>query len=63
MFRTSPVHLQERFLQAVCADLVCGNTRTTRNVQPLLRNGWTCRVVRTVVPHTKSAHTACKKRS
>ena len=23
MFRTSPVHLQERFLQAVCADLVC----------------------------------------
>ena len=29
MFRTSPVHLQERFLQAVFADLVCGNTRTT----------------------------------
>ena len=37
------------FLQAVFADLVCG----TRHVQPLLRNGWTCRVVRTVVPHTK----------
>ena len=26
VFRTSPVHLQERFLQAVCADLVCGTT-------------------------------------
>ena len=26
------------------------------------RNGWTCRVVR-LLPHTKSAHTACKKRS
>ena len=38
MFRTSPVHLQERFLQAVCADLVCGNTRTTRHVQPLARH-------------------------
>ena len=25
-----------------------------------LHNGWTCRVVR-VLPHTKSAHTACKK--
>ena len=25
-----------------------------------LRNGWACRVVRTVVPHTKSANTACK---
>ena len=31
MLRTSPVHLQERFLQAVCADLVCGNTRITRS--------------------------------
>ena len=28
-----------------------------------LCNGWTCRVVRTVVPHTKSANTACTKRS
>ena len=35
----------EAFLQAGCADLVCDNT---------------CRVVRTVVIHTKSAHTACK---
>ena len=35
MFRTSPVHHQERFVQAVVADLVCGNTRTTRHVQPL----------------------------
>ena len=26
-------------------------------------NGWTCRVVRTVVPHTKSANTAGTKRS
>ena len=33
MFRTSPVHHQERFIQAVFADLVCGNTRTTRHVQ------------------------------
>ena len=30
MFRTSLVHHQERFVQAVCADLVCGNTSTTR---------------------------------
>ena len=35
MFRTSPVHLQARFVQAVFADLVCGNTRTTRHVQTL----------------------------
>ena len=36
------------FLQAVCAFLVCGTTvRTTRHVLPL----------------TKNAHTACKKRS
>ena len=27
-----------------------------------LRKGWTCRVVR-VLPHTKFAHTACKRRS
>ena len=34
MFRTSPVHHQERFVQAVFADLVCGTTvRTTRHVQ------------------------------
>ena len=26
--------------------MVCGNTRTTRHVQQLLRSGWTCRVVR-----------------
>ena len=26
MFQTSSVHHQERFLQAVFADLVCGNT-------------------------------------
>ena len=45
MFRTSPVHHQERFLQAVFADLVCGNTRTTQHVQPLRSNGWTCEVV------------------
>jgi hypothetical protein len=30
MFRISQVHPQERLLQAVRADLVCGNTRTTR---------------------------------
>ena len=27
-----------------------------------LRNDWTCRAIR-VLPHTKSAHTACTKRS
>ena len=41
------------FLQAVFADLVCGNMRTIRHVQPLRSNGWTCQVVRTVVPHTQ----------
>ena len=35
MFRTSSVHHQELYVQAVFADLVCGNARTTRNVQPL----------------------------
>ena len=35
MFRTSWVHHQKRFVQIVFADLVCGNTRTTRHVQPL----------------------------
>ena len=35
MFRTSPVHHQECFVQAVFADLVSGNTRTSRHVQPL----------------------------
>ena len=51
MFWTSPVHLQE-FLQAVFADLVCGTTvHTTRHVQLLRSNGWTCRVVR-VLPQT-----------
>ena len=33
MFRTSSVHYQERFLQAVFADLIRGTTvRTTRHV-------------------------------
>ena len=49
MFRAPLVHHQERFLQAVFADLVCGNTRTTRYVQPLRSNGWTCRVVRVLL--------------
>ena len=36
MFRTSSVHHQERFVQAVFADFgLCCNTRTTRHVQPL----------------------------
>ena len=36
MFRTSSVHHQERFVQAVFADFgMCCNTRTTRHVQPL----------------------------
>ena len=47
------------FLQAVFVDLLCGTiVRTTRHVQPLL-NDCTFRVVR-VLPHTKSANTACK---
>ena len=37
MFRTSLVHHQECLVEAVFADLVCGNTRTTRHVQPLQR--------------------------
>ena len=38
MFQTSSVHLKERFVQAVIADLVCGTTvRTTRHVQQLQR--------------------------
>ena len=35
MFRASLVHHQERFVEAVHADLVCGNTRTAGHVQPL----------------------------
>ena len=35
IFRTSSVHHQECFVQAVFADLVCGNSvHTTRHVQP-----------------------------
>ena len=61
MFRISSVHPQEHFVEAVFADLVCGTTvRTIRHVQPLRSDGWTWRIVRTVVPHTKSANTACK---
>ena len=56
MFRTTSVHHQERFVQAVFADLVCSTTvRTTRQVQPVQSStlyGRTCRVVR-VLPHTK----------
>ena len=37
MFRTSLVHLQERlFYKLYSQTLVCGNTRTTRHVQPQL---------------------------
>ena len=32
MFRTSSVHHQDLFIQAVFADLVCGNMRTARHV-------------------------------
>ena len=35
MFRTSSVHHQGRFVQAVFVHLVCGNTRITGHVQPL----------------------------
>ena len=44
MFRTSSVHHQERFVQAVFVNLVCGNTRTTRHVQPL-RSCWTAYIL------------------
>ena len=33
MFRTSSVHHQERFVQAVFADFVCGKRRTTGRVE------------------------------
>ena len=43
MFRTSSVHHQERFVQAVFADFgICCNTRTTRHVQPLQSCRTTC---------------------
>ena len=38
MFRTSSVRHQERFVQAVCCNLVRGNMRTTQQVQPLQSN-------------------------
>ena len=47
MFRTSSVHHQERFVEAVLQTLVRGNTRTARHV----------------VPHTKVCNTASTKRS
>ena len=59
MFWTSPVHHQEGFSSCICR-LVCGNSvllDTSSRYE--IRNGWTCRAVR-VLPHTKSAHTACK---
>ena len=34
MFRTSSVHHQERFVQAVFAALVCGNTRLLDTSSP-----------------------------
>ena len=41
------------FIHAVFVDLVYGTTVcTTGHVQPLLRNGWTCLVVR-VLPRIK----------
>ena len=35
MFRTSPVHHWERFVQAAFADLVCGTTVRTTTYQSL----------------------------
>ena len=47
MFRTSSVHHQERFVEAVFVVLLFVLLDTSS------RNGWTGRVVRTVVPPTK----------
>ena len=44
MFRPHRSIFRSVCLQAVFAGLVRGNTRTTGHVQPLFRNGWTCRV-------------------
>ena len=46
MFRTSSVHHQERFVEAVFVVLLFVLLDTPS------RNGWTCRVLR-VLPHTK----------
>ena len=48
------------FYKLYLQTLVCGNTRTTRPVQPLLCNGWTCRLVPQLYHIPKSAYTACK---
>ena len=55
MFRTSPVHYRERFVQAVFADLVYGNMRTTRHVQPLQ----SCRKAVFAITEKKSANYIC----
>ena len=54
MFRSSSVHHQERFVQAVFADLVRGNTvRTARHVQPLR----SCRKTALMFTTTRSSGT------
>ena len=50
----------EFYLSHMLARQVSDLTGPSRHVQPLRSNGWTCRAVRTAVPHTKSANTACK---
>ena len=57
MFRTSLVHHQERLVQAVFTRRWYVVIRVLLDTSTCY--GWTCRVVR-LLPHTKSAHTACK---
>ena len=64
------LHSSKRLVLYVCMSKSCwirrlGPTVTLRCYGEISgtkyhRNGWTCRVVRTVVPHTKSANTARK---
>ena len=52
MFRTSSVHHQECFVQAVFADFGMWSYCAYYSTRPAVTNGWKCRVAR-VLPHTK----------
>ena len=63
MFRTSPAHLQERFVQAVFGDLVCAVIRVLLDTSSsYVCNGWTCRVVRVYLVglHMYVGRSSCK---